>query len=148
MKEGLKELKKLFNSIAKKEERLQYLDSQRKKMTSTITGMPHGSSSKDFNIDYILLEQELTKDREKLINLLREITPILKEVPEPYKQILEFHYIDNLTIMEIYMLPTNNYSYETIKSYNKRGIRLYNEICKNKSLSTFVHPLSWYNVGG
>ena len=106
-KEYLLQARYLDNRIASKREQIQNLNDLATKCTSTWSDMPRSQNTgrsrmADCVIQIIDLENEISADMLKLINLKREITETINKVEnDEYKTILEKRYLCWLTWEQI-----------------------------------------------
>jgi DNA-directed RNA polymerase specialized sigma subunit len=106
-KEYLSQAYHLDQRIASKLEMVESLDELATRCTSTLTGMPHNPSKSvspmaDAVMKIIDLKDEINRDFERLVNLKREISFVIREVDyNEYRMILEKRYISNKTWPEI-----------------------------------------------
>ncbi len=101
-------------------ERLEYIEEQKSlltKITTTISDMPKGCGNHDKLAENIAkmidnindLSEKVLSMQEEQIELLK----ILENVEEPYRTILDKHYIQNKTLVEV--AYEMGYTYEHIK---------------------------------
>ncbi len=106
-KKYLSQAYRLDQRIASKLEMVESLNELATRCTSTLTGMPRNPSKSvspmaDAIMKIIDLQDEITKDLERLVDLKREISLIIREVDcNEYRMILEKRYISNMTWPEI-----------------------------------------------
>ena len=106
-KEYLLQARYLDNRIASKREQIQNLNDLATKCTTTWSDMPRSQNTgrsrmADCVIQIIDLENEISADMLKLINLKREITETINKVEnDEYKTILEKRYLCWLTWEQI-----------------------------------------------
>lgn len=106
-KEYLSQAYRLDQRIASKLEMVESLNELATRCTSTLTGMPRNPSKSvspmaDAVIKIIDLQDEITRDLERLVDLKREISLVIREVDyNEYRMILEKRYISNLAWPEI-----------------------------------------------
>lgn len=107
VKEYLNQAYRLDQRIDSKIEQVTSLNELANKCTSTITGMPHNSSSStstmaDTVAKIIDLQAEINRDIDALVDLKREITGVIKAVKNPeYQTLLEKRYLCFLTWEQI-----------------------------------------------
>lgn len=98
-KEYLNQARYLDDRINSKIQQVSSLNNLAKKCTSTISGMPSGkgssnSSMADAICKIVDLQKEINQDIDELVDLKREITGVIKSVPNSeYQNILEKRYL-------------------------------------------------------
>lgn len=106
-KEYLSQAYRLDQRIASKLEMVQSLNELATRCTSTLTDMPRNSGKSvspmaDAVMKIIDLQDEITRDLERLVDLKREISLVIREVDcNEYRMILEKRYISNMAWPEI-----------------------------------------------
>jgi len=107
VKEYLSQAYRLDQRIASKLEMVESLNDLATRCTSTLTGMPHNPSKStspmaDAVAKIIDLQDEINRDLNKLVDLKRDISLVIREVDcNEYRIILEKRYISNKTWPEI-----------------------------------------------
>jgi len=106
-KKYLSQAYRLDQRIASKLEMVESLNELATRCTSTLTGMPRNPSKSvspmaDAVMKIIDLQDEITRDLERLVDLKRGISLVIREVDcYEYRMILEKRYISNMTWPEI-----------------------------------------------
>lgn len=116
-------------------ERLDYIEEQKSlltKITTTISDMPKGSGNNDKLAENIAkMLDNLNELSEKLLIMQEEQIKLLntiEKVEEPYRTILDKHYIQNKTLVEV--AYEMGYTYEHIKRLNGIALNKFDEITK------------------
>ena len=116
-------------------ERLDYIEEQKSlltKITTTISDMPKGSGNNDKLAENIAkMLDNLNELSEKLLTMQEEqikLLNVLEKVEEPYRTILDKHYIQNKTLVEV--AYEMDYTYEHIKRLNGIALNKFDEITK------------------
>ena len=106
-KEYLSQAYRLDQRIGSKLEMVKSLNELATRCTSTLTDMPRNPSKSispmaDVVMKIIDLQDEITRDLERLVDLKREISLVIREVDcNEYRMILEKRYISNMAWPEI-----------------------------------------------
>lgn len=117
-------------------ERLEYIEEQKSlltKITTTISDMPKGCGNHDKLAENIAkMIDNLNDLSEKVLSMQEEqieLLKILENVEEPYRTILDKHYIQNKTLVEVsYEMK---YSYDHARRKNGIALEKFDKILKN-----------------
>lgn len=116
-------------------ERLDYIEEQKSlltKITTTITDMPKGSGNNDKLAENIAkMLDNLNELSEKLLTMQEEQIKLLntiEKVEDPYRMILDKHYIQNKTLVEV--AYEMGYTYEHVKRLNGIALNKFDKIIK------------------
>lgn len=132
-KEAKKELYSYLHSKKLEERKLEQIEETKTKLTKTTTilsDMPKGTPDNDRmskNIARLLelITEHIEIMQEEEENLIR-ITKKIKEVEQPYRNILEFRFVDGLKIEEVSVELNRDYRYT--KRLIRKSIQKYAEI--------------------
>lgn len=132
-KEAKKELYSYLHSKKLEERKLEQIEETKTKLTKTTTilsDMPKGTPDNDKMskniarlLDLIKEHIEIMKEEEE--NLVR-ITKKIKQVEQPYRNILELRFVDGMKIEEVSVELDKTYRYT--KTLIKKAIKKYAEI--------------------
>lgn len=132
-KEAKKELYSYSHSKKLEERKLEQIEEIKTKLTKTTTvlsGLPKGSPENDKTskniaklLDLISEHIEIMQEEEE--NLIK-ITKKIKQVEQPYRNILELRFIEGLKVEEVSVEIEKAYRYT--KSLIKKSIKKYAEI--------------------
>ena len=137
-KEYLSQAKYLDMRINSKIQQLSSLNDLAKKCTSAFTGMPRNPSGSTSTMadtinKIIDLQREINADIDALVDLKRDITDVIKAVPEQEAQtILEKRYLCLLSWEQIAV--DMHYSGKWIQKLHDRSLDVVTEILKAKSV--------------
>lgn len=116
-------------------ERLDYIEEQKSlltKITTTISDMPKGSGNNDKLAENIAkMLDNLNELSEKLLTMQEEQIKLLntiEKVEDPYRMILDKHYIQNKTLVEV--AYEMGYTYEHVKRLNGIALNKFDKIIK------------------
>ena len=116
-------------------ERLDYIEEQKSlltKITTTISDMPKGSGNNDKLAENIAkMLDNLNELSEKLLTMQEEQIKLLntiEKVEDPYRIILDKHYIQNKTLVEV--AYEMGYTYEHVKRLNGIALNKFDKIIK------------------
>lgn len=116
-------------------ERLNYIEEQKSlltKITTTISDMPKGSGNNDKLAENIAeMLDNLNELSEKLLTMQEEQIKLLntiEKVEDPYRIILDKHYIQNKTLVEV--AYEMGYTYEYVKRLNGIALNKFDKIIK------------------
>ena len=131
IKEVENELKNyLYNKryIEKKQEEIDRLELQIQKTTATYSDMPKGGSGgkEDLIANKIDLEKEVYIYLMELMKNKAIIEKTLKQLEPKHRNVLEFRYIENMSLMEIAV--TEHYSYSQCKRIYNKALAEYADI--------------------
>ena len=114
-------------------ERLDYIEEQKSlltKITTTISDMPKGSGNNDKLAENIAkMLDNLNELSEKLLTMQEEQIKLLntiEKVEDPYRMILDKHYIQNKTLVEV--AYEMGYTYEHVKRLNGIALNKFDKI--------------------
>ena len=132
-KEAKKELYSYLHSKKREERKLEQIEEIKTKLTKTttiLTGMPRGTAENDKMAKNVarlieLVEEHISILEEEEENLIR-ITNKIKNVEQPYKNILELRFIDGLKIEAVSVELDKTYRYT--KTLIKNAIKEYAKI--------------------
>lgn len=132
IKEVENELKNyLYNKryIERKQEEIERLELQIQKTTATYSDMPKsnsGSGKEDLIANKIDLEKEVYAYLLELMKNKAIIERTLKQLEPKHRNILEFRYIQGMSLMEVAV--SEHYSYVHCKRIYKKALEEYAEI--------------------
>ena len=116
-------------------ERLDYIEEQKSlltKITTTISDMPKGSGNNDKLAENIAkMLDNLNELSEKLLTMQEEqikLLNVLEKVEEPYRTILDKHYIQNKTLVEV--AYEMDYTYDHARRKNGIALNKFDMIVK------------------
>lgn len=116
-------------------ERLDYIEEQKSlltKITTTISDMPKGSGNNDKLAENIAkMLDNLNELSEKLLTMQEEQIKLLntiEKIEDPYRMILDKHYIQNKTLVEV--AYEMGYTYEYVKRLNGIALNKFDKIIK------------------
>lgn len=132
-KEAKKELYSYLHSKKREERKLEQIEEIKTKLTkitTILTGMPRGTAENDKMAKNVarlieLVEEHICILEEEEENLIR-ITNKIKNVEQPYKNILELRFIDGLKIEAVSVELDKTYRYT--KTLIKNAIKEYAKI--------------------
>ena len=132
-KEAKKELYSYLHSKKREERKLEQIEEIKTKLTkitTILTGMPRGTAENDKMVKNVarlieLVEEHICILEEEEENLIR-ITNKIKNVEQPYKNILELRFIDGLKIEAVSVEIDKTYRYT--KTLIKNAIKEYAKI--------------------
>lgn len=132
-KEAKKELYSYLHSKKLEERKLEQIEETKTKLTKTTTilsDMPKGSPDNDKMSKNIARLLDLIKEHIEIMeeeeeNLVR-ITKKIKQVEQPYRNILELRFVEGLKIEEVSVELDKTYRYT--KTLIKKAIKKYSEI--------------------
>lgn len=132
-KEARKELYSYLHSKKREERKLEQIEEIKTKLTkitTILTGMPKGTAENDKMAKNVarlieLVEEHICILEEEEENLIR-ITNKIKNVEQPYKNILELRFIDGLKIEAVSVKIDKTYRYT--KTLIKNAIKEYAKI--------------------
>lgn len=132
-KEARKELYSYLHSKKREERKLEQIEEIKTKLTkitTILTGMPKGTAENDKMAKNVarlieLVEEHICILEEEEENLIR-ITNKIKNVEQPYKNILELRFIDGLKIEAVSVEIDKTYRYT--KTLIKNAIKEYAKI--------------------
>lgn len=132
-KEAKKELYSYLHSKKREERKLEQIEEIKTKLTkitTILTGMPRGTAENDKMVKNVarlieLVEEHICILEEEEENLIR-ITNKIKNVEQPYKNILELRFIDGLKIEAVSVELDKTYRYT--KTLIKNAIKEYAKI--------------------
>lgn len=114
--------------IDEKQENIEILEARIMKMTASYSDMPRGgtgASKEDLIIKKIELEQEVYTYLNDLIDQNKLINKAIRELEQPYRNILDFRYLCGMPLVEV--AAKENYSYRQCKNKLKKAFELYAE---------------------
>lgn len=132
-KEARKELYSYLHSKKLEERKLEQIEETKTKLTKTTTilsDMPKGTPDNDKMSKNIARLLDLIKEHIEIMeeeeeNLVR-ITKKIKQVEQPYRNILELRFVEGLKIEEVSVELDKTYRYT--KTLIKKAIKKYSEI--------------------
>ncbi len=132
-KEAKKELYSYLHSKKLEERKLEQIEETKTKLTKTTTilsDMPKGSPDNDKMSKNIARLLDLIKEHIEIMeeeeeNLVR-ITKKIKQVEQPYRNILELRFVEGMKIEEVSVELDKTYRYT--KTLIKKAIKKYSEI--------------------
>ena len=132
-KEARKELYSYLHSIKLEQRKLEQIEKIKTKLTKTtviLSDMPKGNNYEDRMADNIarlleLINEHIIIMQEEEENLIR-ITKKIKQVEQPYRNILELRFVDGMKVEEVSVKIDRAYRYT--KNLIKKSIKKYAEI--------------------
>lgn len=132
-KEAKKELCSYLHSIKLEQRKLEQIEKIKAKLTKTtviLSDIPKGNNYEDRMADNIarlleLINEHIIIMQEEEENLIR-ITKKIKQVEQPYRNILELRFVDGMKVEEVSVKIDRAYRYT--KNLIKKSIKKYAEI--------------------
>lgn len=132
-KEARKELYSYLYSIKLEQRKLEQIEKIKAKLTKTtviLSDIPKGNNYEDRMADNIarlleLINEHIIIMQEEEENLIR-ITKKIKQVEQPYRNILELRFVDGMKVEEVSVKIDRAYRYT--KNLIKKSIKKYAEI--------------------
>ena len=132
-KEARKELYSYLHSIKLEQRKLEQIEKIKAKLTKTtviLSDIPKGNNYEDRMADNIarlleLINEHIIIMQEEEENLIR-ITKKIKQVEQPYRNILELRFVDGMKVEEVSVKIDRGYRYT--KNLIKKSIKKYAEI--------------------
>lgn len=132
-KEARKELYSYLHSIKLEQRKLEQIEKIKAKLTKTtviLSDIPKGNNYKDRMADNIarlleLINEHIIIMQEEEENLIR-ITKKIKQVEQPFKNILELRFIEGMKVEEVSVMIDRDYRYT--KRLIKKAVKKYAEI--------------------
>lgn len=132
-KEARKELYSYLHSIKLEQRKLEQIEKIKAKLTKTtvtLSDIPKGNNYEDRIADNIarlleLINEHIIIMQEEEENLIR-ITKKIKQVEQPYRNILELRFVDGMKVEEVSVKIDRAYRYT--KNLIKKSIKKYAEI--------------------
>lgn len=132
-KEARKELYSYLHSIKLEQRKLEQIEKIKAKLTKTtviLSDIPKGNNYEDRMADNIarlleLINEHIIIMQEEEENLIR-ITKKIKQVEQPYRNILELRFVDGMKVEEVSVKIDRAYRYT--KNLIKKSIKKYAEI--------------------
>lgn len=132
-KEARKELYSYLHSIKLEQRKLEQIEKIKAKLTKTtviLSDIPKGNNYEDRMADNIarlleLINEHIIIMQEEEENLIR-ITKKIKQVEQPYRNILELRFVDGMKVEEVSVKIDRSYRYT--KNLIKKSIKKYAEI--------------------
>lgn len=132
-KEAKKELYSYLHSIKLEQRKLEQIEKIKAKLTKTtviLSDIPKGNNYEDRMADNIarlleLINEHIIIMQEEEENLIR-ITKKIKQVEQPYRNILELRFVDGMKVEEVSVKIDRAYRYT--KNLIKKSIKKYAEI--------------------
>ena len=132
-KEARKELYSYLHSIKSEQQKLEQIEKIKAKLTKTtviLSDIPKGNNYEDRMADNIarlleLINEHIIIMQEEEENLIR-ITKKIKQVEQPYRNILELRFVDGMKVEEVSVKIDRAYRYT--KNLIKKSIKKYAEI--------------------
>lgn len=132
-KEARKELYSYLHSIKLEQRKLEQIEKIKAKLTKTtviLSDIPKGNNYEDRMADNIarlleLINEHIAIMQEEEENLIK-ITKKIKQVEQPYRNILELRFVDGMKVEEVSVKIDRAYRYT--KNLIKKSIKKYAEI--------------------
>ena len=132
-KEARKELYSYLHSIKLEQRKLEQIEKIKAKLTKTtviLSDIPKGNNYEDRMADNIarlfeLINEHIIIMQEEEENLIR-ITKKIKQVEQPFKNILELRFIEGMKVEEVSVMIDRDYRYT--KRLIKKAVKKYAEI--------------------
>ena len=132
-KEAKKELYSYLHSIKLEQRKLEQIEKIKAKLTKTtviLSDIPKGNNYEDRMADNIarlfeLINEHIIIMQEEEENLIK-ITKKIKQVEQPYRNILELRFVDGMKVEEVSVKIDRSYRYT--KNLIKKSIKKYAEI--------------------
>lgn len=132
-KEARKELYSYLHSIKLEQRKLEQIEKIKTKLTKTtviLSDIPKGNNYEDRMADNIarlleLINEHIIIMQEEEENLIR-ITKKIKQVEQPFKNILELRFIEGMKVEEVSVMIDRDYRYT--KRLIKKAVKKYAEI--------------------
>ena len=132
-KEARKELYSYLHSIKLEQRKLEQIEKIKAKLTKTtviLSDIPKGNNYEDRMADNIarlleLINEHIIIMQEEEENLIK-ITKKIKQVEQPYRNILELRFVDGMKVEEVSVKIDRAYRYT--KNLIKKSIKKYAEI--------------------
>lgn len=132
-KEAKKELCSYLHSIKLEQRKLEQIEKIKAKLTKTtviLSDIPKGNNYEDRMADNIarlleLINEHIIIMQEEEENLIR-ITKKIKQVEQPFKNILELRFIEGMKVEEVSVMIDRDYRYT--KRLIKKAVKKYAEI--------------------
>lgn len=132
-KEARKELYSYLHSIKLEQRKLEQIEKIKTKLTKTtviLSDIPKGNNYEDRMADNIarlleLINEHIIIMQEEEENLIK-ITKKVKQVEQPYRNILELRFVDGMKVEEVSVKIDRSYRYT--KNLIKKSIKKYAEI--------------------
>ena len=132
-KEARKELYSYLHSIKLEQRKLEQIEKIKAKLTKTtviLSDIPKGKNYEDRMADNIarlleLINEHIIIMQEEEENLIR-ITKKIKQVEQPFKNILELRFIEGMKVEEVSVMIDRDYRYT--KRLIKKAVKKYAEI--------------------
>lgn len=132
-KEARKELYSYLHSIKSEQRKLEQIEKIKAKLTKTtviLSDIPKGNNYEDRMADNIarlleLINEHIIIMQEEEENLIR-ITKKIKQVEQPFKNILELRFIEGMKVEEVSVMIDRDYRYT--KRLIKKAVKKYAEI--------------------
>ncbi len=128
VKKELEEYLRNKRYLKRKEEQIDRLEEQIKKVTAIYSDMPKGgaNSKEDLIVMKLDLERELCTYLKSLLEQQKIIENTLQKLDARYRNILDFLYIEGMTLVEV--AAEENYSYRQAKRLLKEAYKQYAEV--------------------
>lgn len=132
-KETRKELYSYLHSIKLEQRKLEQIEKIKAKLTKTtviLSDIPKGNNYEDRMADNIarlleLINEHIIIMQQEEENLIR-ITKKIKQVEQPYRNILELRFIEGMKVEEVSVMIDRDYRYT--KRLIKKAVKKYAEI--------------------